>query len=72
MIFMMVYRLFERIRYEWNQGQMAGTFDRTRQHPLEVRGDIGDPPGKNFALLVQIPLEQFNVFVIDVLDIVEA
>ena len=50
---------------------MTSTFDSPGEHPLKMRRNVRDSARKNFALLVQITLQQFNVLIVNVLDVVK-
>jgi len=51
-----------------NERHKAGTFDCPRKLALKLRAGSGDTARKDFPLFVDIPLQGFYVFVVDVFD----
>ena len=47
---------------------MAGALNGLSHATLKLEGGSGDAAGKDFALLVEELLEEFGIFVVDLLD----
>jgi hypothetical protein len=47
---------------------MPGTLYSARELALKFCRNVGNPPGQYFPLLVQVPLQELYIFIVDVLN----
>lgn len=47
---------------------MTGALYSARELALKFCRNVGNPPGQYFPLLVQVPLQELNIFIVDVLN----
>jgi hypothetical protein len=60
--------LLDGIGYEWEKGQVTGTFDGHRKAALIFEASACDATWQNLALVVQEFPQEIGVFVVNVLD----
>ena len=57
---------------EWDQGQVPGALDGSRQGALVLRADTGLPAGLDLPAVGHISAESVGVLVVDELDVIYA
>ena len=60
------------VRAEWDQGQVPGALDGGRKSALMLGAHTGLAPGLDLPPVRHVPAEPIGVFVVDVLDVIDA